>query len=88
MSEEKNIILERMKEMDAYEEALGRVSPEERPKIEKTIESVSMQFSTLIDKLFCIAQDPKLSAQLKEELLRMSKDPKSRKREVTENGES
>lgn len=88
MSKKDNILLQRLKKLDTYKAALSRAPEEDRDRIEKSVREFSNQFSTIIDKLFYIAQDPKLSAKLKEELLRIDKSPVTRKEEVTENGES
>lgn len=82
-----NVVLDRVMKSKIYEAALERAPEEDREKIVRSVEAASGQFNTLIEKLFVIAQDPKLSALLREELLRIAKNPMPQK-EVTEDGES
>ena len=88
MSKKDNVILERVKKSNTYKVAMERAPEEERESIEETVKNVSEKFTGLIDKLFYIAQDPALTAKLRQELIRMGKDPAARKEEVTEDGES
>jgi hypothetical protein len=75
MSDNDGLILKRIKALESYRQALERAPEEERQQIEKKFEHVASKFDLLIAKLYAISQDPKLSESLREELLRIAKDP-------------
>lgn len=88
MTKKENIVFKKTKESSTYKAALERAPEDDREKIEDMTRALSEKLSGIVDKLFYISQDPKLSAKLREELIRMSKNPTSLNEEVTEDGES